>query len=160
MTVKLEHLGGAVQAIVVRGVDSVEAVTHFCDSLERGGGPTEPIVVLDLTEAPGTAQTMSHALHRTAQTLAQSQRWMGVVEPQHALATHNNGWYRTPAAAVAAGRRYASLITGQRPPAEQLSIVVGGLTGAITWAPEVLAAMLRRGERALRTATTTLRRWV
>ncbi|HWC33529.1 MAG TPA: hypothetical protein VG650_01765 [Mycobacteriales bacterium] len=157
MTIKLEHLGqDAAGSVVVHGVDTVDAVTHLCHALVHGGGPIEPIVVLDLTNAPLTAQAALAELRRTADTLARSRRWLGVVEPWHARAAQGeDGWYGTPAAALAAGRRYAALVTGRS--TSHVSTIGAAVAGTIAWTPELLGAVAVRGWSLLRSCAGALR---
>ena len=116
MSVKLDHRpGGNAPAVVISGVDSVDAIRYLCDSLEHGSGPDEPIVVLDLTGAAVAAEAAAPEIRRTVDSLAHTYRWLGIVEPVHAIATHGqDGWYTSAPAALAAGHRYAALVLGRR----------------------------------------------
>ena len=142
MTVTLEHHG--IDRVVVHGVDTTAALAHLCHSLEVGAGPDARVVVIDLTDAPLVAQAATTSIGAAAQALAHSHRWLGVVEPVHAVAAHEaDAWYATTHSALAAGDRYLSFVTGARDTPSALRVPLTAAADLLFGLPGISMAIAR-----------------
>lgn len=148
MPVTFEHRGES--GVVVRGVDTTDALRHLCRSLEVGTAPDARVVVIDLSGAPIVAQESQAAISVTASALGRSRRWLGVVEPLHAAASgHSDGWYTSVGSALNAGARYLALMRGEQGARSQLAVAVRGMAGVVSWAPQMALNTVRAALRRL-----------